>query len=33
MIVVVVSDREFDALDDGALAFGADLLGALEGDE
>jgi len=30
---VVVSDCEFDALDNGALAFGADLLGALEGDE
>ena len=33
MIVAVVSDCELNALDDGALAFGADLLGAPKGDE
>jgi hypothetical protein len=29
----VIVDGEFDALDDSALTFGADLLSALEGDE
>ena len=33
VIMVVVPNCELDALNDGALAFSADLLGALEGDE